>query len=116
MVESGPDWPHAGPMLAECWPGSEGGTGAADYHGLPGAGRGCWVKFLGRGREFSQGLDGWIFLLRLRDGATRLSVGRRLQYSLGPEPFSGTVCRPRSLKEEPSCLCTSTTVTSVDVT
>jgi hypothetical protein len=36
----------------------------------------------------------------LRDGATRLAVGRRPEYSLGPEPFGGTVNKPWSLKEE----------------
>jgi hypothetical protein len=35
--------------------------------------------------------------LQLRDGATHLAVGRRLQYSLGPEPFGGTVHGPWNL-------------------
>lgn len=52
----------------------------------------------------------------LRDDATRLAVGRRPEYSLGPEPFGGTVNWPWSLKEEQPCLCTSTTVTSAEVT
>jgi hypothetical protein len=48
----------------------------------------------------------------LHDGATRLVAGWRPQYSLGPEPFNG----PWSLEEEPTCLCTSITVTTADVT
>jgi hypothetical protein len=48
----------------------------------------------------------------LRDGAARLAVGWRPQYALDPEPLNG----PWSLEEEPPCLCTSITVTIVDVT
>src|SRR6266496_2702805 len=49
----------------------------------------------------------------LRNGAPRLAVGWRPQYPLGPAPFAGTVNGPRSPEEEPPCLCTSITATTV---